>query len=208
MSRPVLAPQQLERFRQRLCAAALRRFSAGGYEGVTLRGLARELGCSYATPYRYFRDKLEIFAAVRALAFERFAAALEAGAEGETEPERRLRALGAAYLRFAREEPQAYRIMFQLDQRADAYPEYAAKELRSWEILREAVARAVESGVFCGDPTSIAHVMWAGVHGLASLHLAGKLVLGRDADALSSAMLDALFAAHRPAADGRTRRRP
>ncbi len=208
MPRPVLAPQQLERFRQRLCAVALRCFSTDGYEGVTLRALARELGCSYATPYRYFRDKLEIFAAVRALAFERFAAALEVGAEAETDPERRLRALGAAYLRFAREEPQAYRIMFQLDQPADAHPEYAAKELRAWEILREAVARAVESGVFRGDPTTIAHVMWAGVHGLASLHLAGKLVLGRDADGLAAPMLDALFTAHRSAAGSRTRRRP
>ena len=77
MARPTLRDEEVERFRQRLCDLALRRVAESGYEGVTLRGLARDLGCSYATPYRYFRDKEEIFAAVRALAYERFGAALE-----------------------------------------------------------------------------------------------------------------------------------
>ena len=41
-----------------------------------MRQLADDLGCSPMTPYRYFRDKDAILAAVRAAAFDRFAAAL------------------------------------------------------------------------------------------------------------------------------------
>ena len=42
-----------------------------------MRQLADALGCSPMTPYRYFRNKDEILAAVRTAAFDRFAAALE-----------------------------------------------------------------------------------------------------------------------------------
>ncbi len=41
-----------------------------------MRQLAAELGCSPMTPYRYFKDKDEILAAVRAAAFDRFSEAL------------------------------------------------------------------------------------------------------------------------------------
>ncbi len=43
---------------------------------MTLRALAAELGCSPMTPYRYFENKAELFAVVRADAFRRFAAFL------------------------------------------------------------------------------------------------------------------------------------
>jgi len=52
-------------------------FAEHGPEAVTMRQLAAELGCSPMTPYRYFRDKDEILAAVRASAFDRFSDALE-----------------------------------------------------------------------------------------------------------------------------------
>ena len=42
-----------------------------------MRQLAAELGVSPMTPYRYFEDKDDILAAVRANGFNRFAEALE-----------------------------------------------------------------------------------------------------------------------------------
>ena len=48
-----------------------------GLEAVTMRQLAAELGVSPMTPYRYFGDKDDILAAVRARAFDRHAEALE-----------------------------------------------------------------------------------------------------------------------------------
>ena len=66
-----LSADEIQAFRADLCAAATRRFAEAGYGGVTLRGLAAELGVSPMTPYRYFRNKEDIFGAVRDAAFER-----------------------------------------------------------------------------------------------------------------------------------------
>ena len=75
-----LSATAVDAFRARLCAVAEQRFARSGVEGVTMRQLADALGCSPMTPYRYFRDKDEILAAVRAAAFDRFASALEEAA--------------------------------------------------------------------------------------------------------------------------------
>ena len=179
MARPSLRPDEIESFRERLCDAAMETFADEGYEAVTLRGLAEKLGCSHATPYRYFADKQEIFAAVCALGFDRFADALERAARGVEDPEQRLRALGRAYFRFATTEPHAYRIMFELrEPESAAHARYKVKEIRSWQALYQAVELAVQAGVLAGEPDLVAHQMWAGLHGVVSLHLAGKLTLG------------------------------
>lgn len=196
MARPALAPEEVERFRERLRELALQRFAEHGYAGVTLRALARDLGCSYATPYRYFRDKQHIFAAVRGLAYERFGAALESAAVGESDPEQRLRLMLRSFVRFAIDQPHAYRMMFELHQPGkDAHPEYWPKELHTWQIWEEEIRNAVEAGVLTGDPPVVAHLFWAGLHGVVALHLAGKLILGRDLQALATPMMEALLAA-------------
>ena len=52
-----LSPAEVDAFRARLCAVAERRFAERGADGVSMRQLADELGCSAMTPYRYFSDK-------------------------------------------------------------------------------------------------------------------------------------------------------
>ncbi|HTO07677.1 MAG TPA: TetR/AcrR family transcriptional regulator [Myxococcota bacterium] len=205
MARPALRPDEIESFKARLCEAAMQMFAEEGYEAVTLRALAEKLGCSHALPYRYFRDKEEIFAAVCALGFERFADALERAAAGVEDPEQRLRVLARAYFRFALREPHAYRIMFELrepDRRANA--QYRVKEIRSWQALLSAVELAVQAGVLAGEPNAIAHQYWAALHGLVSLHLAGKLGLGATARELLEPLMDTLIAGSR----NTPRRRP
>ena len=76
-----LTEQDIADFRAELCKVATERFAKNGYEGVTMRQLAEALGCSPKTPYRYFKDKADILATVRAQAFGRFADALQAAAE-------------------------------------------------------------------------------------------------------------------------------
>src|SRR5471030_3037509 len=72
-----LTDKDIADFRAELCKVATERFARHGYEGVTMRQLAEALGCSPKTPYRYFKDKADILATVRAQAFAKFAAALE-----------------------------------------------------------------------------------------------------------------------------------
>ncbi|MAE95823.1 MAG: TetR family transcriptional regulator [Deltaproteobacteria bacterium] len=189
-----LSGEEVEAFRERLRAVAERQFAERGFDGVSLRSITDELGCSRMTPYRYFRDKADIFAAVRTSAYLRFAAAQEKAAAEAGEPVGRLTALGQAYYAFALSQPNAYRLMFELSQPdADEHPELREAEARAWAPIRDGIDAAVEAGVLAGDVDVLAHSFWAGVHGIVSLHLAGKLVHGVSVDELAEPMLLQLF---------------
>ncbi len=149
-----------------------------------MRGVAAALGCSAMTPYRYFRNKEALFAAVCCAGFERFADR-QAEVAAVDDPAERLRALGEAYVQFAIDEPEAYRIMFHFHQGSTApYPELEAAQRRAFSFLRDTAERGVAAGIWSGDPLTVAHLFWARVHGLVSLHLANKLIMGRSLDQL------------------------
>ena len=131
------------------------------------------------TPYRYFENKEELFAMVRTEAFRRFADAQRDAVAGIEDPEDALRVLGRAYVSFALDEPDAYHIMFELLQApAGTYPELEAEQARAFSYLHEAVQASVDAGILEGESLRRAHYLWAQLHGLVSLHLAGKLVMG------------------------------
>ena len=193
MGRPALREDEIDVFRRRLCDVATRRFAEYGVAGVSLRGLADELGCSRATPYRYFHNKDEIFALVRTRAFAQLAAACEEATARQPDAERRLTEIGRAYLRFAREQPHAYRVAFELDQPgAESYPELLYERARAWGAIRNAVRHAFQKGLLEGDPETVSHLYWAGLHGLAALELAGQL-RALSVDALEGPMIETLL---------------
>lgn len=172
-----LSAAEVDAFRARLCAVAQRRFAREGVDGVSMRQLADELGCSPMTPYRYFRNKEEILAAVRAAAFDRFAAALEEAAR-RTEGDVRAGgvAVGEAYVAFALADPEAYRLMFDMSQpHQDRYPDLVRASARARHMMSAALGALVKAGIFAGDPELLGYVFWATLHGLVVLHLAGKL---------------------------------
>jgi AcrR family transcriptional regulator len=172
-------------------------FAEHGYRGVSLRSLGRALGVSAMTPYRYFQNKEELFAMVRTEAFRRFANAQRDAAAVVEEPEEALRMLGRAYVSFALDEPDAYHIMFEpLQAPAGTYPALEVEQARAFSYLYGAVEAMVAAGGMQGDPLQRAHFLWAQVHGLVSLHLAGKLVMGCSLEELVPAMFGEPEAAH------------
>ena len=192
----VKTDDEIREFRAALCAVAERLFAKHGYEGVTLRALASELGCSPMTPYRYFENKEAIFAAVRTAAFVRFGEAIEKAAAEPAEPVERIRNMGRAYVAFAMREQSAYRIMFEiarpagLDADALADPEQRGSLLRGWVPLIEAMEELVERRIVAGDPLELAHLAFITLHGLVMLELADKFLLGRSFDEMVEPALD------------------
>ncbi len=205
-----LSAAEVDAFRARLCAVAQHRFATEGRDGVSMRQLADALGCSPMTPYRYFRNKDEILAAVRTAAFERFAAALERGgrkARGDLGAQGR--AVGEAYLRFALSEPEAYRLMFDLSQpHPDRYPELVRATARARRLMSASLERLVEAGIFAGDPQLLGYVFWATMHGLIVLHLAGKLPVKPDFRTIQREAMRLLAAGARAGASAPERRLP
>ena len=163
-----LSRAEVDAFRARLCAVAQERFAREGVDGVSMRQLADALGCSAMTPYRYFRNKEEILAAVRAAAFDRFADALEAAtrtARGDLRAAGQ--ATGEAYVQFALSEPEAYRLMFDLSQpHPERYPELVRATARARRLMSASLEKLVQAGIFAGDPQILGHVFWATMHGL------------------------------------------
>jgi AcrR family transcriptional regulator len=170
-----LSDEDVHQFREAMRGVAEHAFATRGAQGVTMRELAKELGCSAMTPYRYFRDKDEILAMVRATAFNRFAQRLEAAALA-ADPASRGTALSDAYVSFALDEPHAYRLMFDVAQADDAaHPELAAASQRAWRLLDAHFEPLVATGRLEGDPQLIAYAYWASLHGFAMLALANQL---------------------------------
>ena len=84
--------------------------------------------------------------------------------------------------------------------RTSAGKPIVAASLRACAPLRAAVAAAIEAGALHGDPDTVAHILWAGLHGLVSLDLAGKLRMERSLEELVAPMMQTLFLGNRPPA--------
>jgi len=173
----VLSESDVADFRERLCDAAERLFAERGPDAVTMRQLAAELGVSPMTPYRYFQDKEDILAAVRANAFTRFAEAMEAARS--THGGRSSADVGDAYLRFAFEHPHMYKLMFDLNQPHEGdYPDLVEAAKRARATMTGWVEDRIASGKMQGDPEQIGLMYWASAHGAVVLELAGKIPQG------------------------------
>ena len=163
--------------RGRILDAARTLFAQSGYEAVTMRRIAGLIDYSPTTIYLHFRDK---DALIRELCSEDFLslAAQFRAARGREEPLERIQAIGQAFLGFALSHPNHYRAMF-----LAAHPPVPADQRRiergnleedAWAILVSAVAEAQEAGSLrrdLGNAEELAQQFFAGIHGVASLHL-------------------------------------
>lgn len=178
MGRPALTDHELIAVQERTCDIALELFDQGGHDAVTMRAIAKILGCSPMQPYRYFPGgKSEILAMVKTRAFLHFAEHQDAllGEEIENDIDL-LEVYGAGYVRYARENPASFRIMFELVLLPEeTFPALADAAQRARMPVLNAIRRLVDDGLLQGEPQQIAKILWASVHGLATLHLTGQL---------------------------------
>ncbi len=193
----ILTEADVADFRERLCETATEIYIAKGPEGLNMRDLASRLGVSAMTPYRYFKDKDEILAAIRTRAFNLFATKLEdALAQPGTAPERSRR-VGQAYVRFALEQSSCYRLMFDLaTPRLAPLPELFAAERRARATMTDHVRLLVQEGYFTGDPNLIGPVLWSGLHGVVTLHLSGALADGGEFETILAEIMRVLSGAY------------
>jgi AcrR family transcriptional regulator len=190
--RRVLSLADIDEFRDRVCIAATELFTEFGEEGFNMRLLSGRLGVSAMTAYRYFKDKNEILAAVRARAFGRLADRLEAAYDAADSTEQTLAALSRVCVEFAREERLHYESMFDLSQsRAAAAPELRREEDRAREAFTMPLRSLAHAGFCNGDPEVIGQMLWSSLHGVMALNLAGKLS-GADRDRMIAEMVRVL----------------
>ena len=166
----ILTPADIADFRERLCNIAAQLFGEKGHDGFNMRELAKRLGVSAMTPYRYFTDKDAILAEVRARAFANFADWLQEGLAGEP-----ALPLADAYAQFAIREQIQYRLMFDLTQREPVSGVFAEAESRARAALTAHADALLARAQLTGDAEFLGLRLWAMLHGVSSLFLAGKI---------------------------------
>lgn len=140
-----------------------------GSSGLSLRAVARRAGVSATAPYRHYADREALVSAVAAQGYRELAEYLLAAHPAPTTPDE-LAAVAVAYVRFALDRPALFRVMF-----AEPCDPNSEERVAATAAITEYV-RGVVRGAFPGaDADALSVTVWALVHGLAFLHLDGKL---------------------------------
>ncbi|TDB37806.1 MAG: TetR/AcrR family transcriptional regulator [Actinobacteria bacterium] len=153
-----------------------------GPDGVTMRGVARRIEYSATTIYLYFENKDDLLDQTVVRAFGWFAEAMtEAAGSGVGAERIRNRARG--YVRWALEHKGMYQLMFQHDSIRPLDSETGSVQPRTLPDSEKLIEDAIVSGELPAtlDPALMARINWAGLHGVVSLALSGRL-FGAPAD--------------------------
>jgi len=191
---PSKRPYHHGNLRPALIAAAVERIAEVGPAAFTLREVARRAGISHNAPYRHFRDKDDLLAAVATQGFERLAKALDDSEKHRTPrkgpgtPLERLCASGLAYVRFALRSPEHLQVMFDWPLETGRHPELEAAGARAFGVLLRLVEQAQGHGDLPeGDPLPLACTAWSLVHGIAKLAISSRLPYRSERKALDFA---------------------
>jgi AcrR family transcriptional regulator len=187
--------------RPALVQAGLELARSGGPDAVVLREVTRTVGVVPNTAYRHFMDRDALLAAVRDEAVRELAGRIaegmsevRAGPRTPTGARLRLRAVGHAYLEFARTESGLFDTAFALPDHPGGPETDAVTPL---DLLQAGLDNLVSVGILESDRRpNIEYPIWAAVHGLAVL-LRGPLraLPERDKTRLEDQMLAFIGAA-------------
>ena len=168
--------------RRALLDSGLALLSERGPDGFTLREVARRAGVSHAAPYHHFADRGALVRGIVAESFDLLGSALaKAASDAGADPFDRLVAMGLAYVEFALDHPQRYRLMFRTELSRSSDPdlptEADAAGGGAFATLMAAIQDAADQGLLREgtDAGGAAVTAWSSVHGLASLILEGAI---------------------------------
>ncbi|MFT3695901.1 MAG: WHG domain-containing protein [Kofleriaceae bacterium] len=177
-----------------LLATAMRMLERG--EEFSLRAVARKAGVSQTAPYRHYADRAALESALAAQGFRD----LKADLLGDNKAPMSVARLGdfaVAYVAFALRRPTLFRLMFG-NKCDDTNDERVRATAELHTLLAVALARVFPDA----DAPALATAAWGLVHGLAFLHLDGKLAAGNPAET-SARVRGALMAILSVGAKGR-----
>ena len=177
-----------------LLRAAERVLTRDGVEKLTLRAVAREAGVSHTAPQHHFGDLTGLLSELAAIGFLRFHDVMLEEAAPATDPLTRGVALGRGYLRFARENPDLFLLMFRGARLDMQRPALAKAADAAFAVL--AAARGVAEpgqGMTLAQAANVTGA-WAFVHGLAMLSIDKRLSFLVDALPAGTTEADLLLA--------------
>ncbi|MEP3891318.1 MAG: TetR/AcrR family transcriptional regulator [Hellea sp.] len=109
--RPEMSSAQREEMKLRISQAAKALFQEQGYAKISLRRIAKEIGCTPMTIYGYYPSKFDILRTLWGDVFKTLFDHLNS-IENDGNPQTRLQSLCAAYVNFWINNPDYYRLVF------------------------------------------------------------------------------------------------
>jgi AcrR family transcriptional regulator len=178
------------RLREEITDAAARLLERTGRDtSITLRAVAREAGVAPPSIYPHFASPAEILGAVISRALIGFATMLRTAAEDVEPAKEKLIERSLAYIRFAREQPHRYRLLFErtvLDSVDEVFhpgSDVMAQCELAFGAFTGVVAQAqAEAGLYDADPAADATLLWAALHGYIVLRASNPDVPWPDSD--------------------------
>lgn len=150
-----------------------------GTNGLSLRAVAARVGVSQTAPYSHFASKKELLYAISASGFAQLADNMIASVTGKASPWEKFINYGVAYIEFAINNPDIYRLMFatkshkEIDHKTmpqkDKLSEQASRAYMMLFSIHEAQSKDIDQA------TIRSHASWGMVHGLASLIIGGLI---------------------------------
>jgi len=156
--------------------AALALIGKVGPRGFTLREVARQANVSHNAPYRHFRDKDDLLAAIAGDGFHKLAEAMLAASAEAADSLDRVLLSGRGYVQFALRHPDHFLVMFDYCDDLESHGDHAAAGKRAFQILLDSILAAQTTGQLPAvDAHAVALIAWSQVHGIAKLAIGGHL---------------------------------
>lgn len=176
-------PRKFMFTREQICSAALELAREKGMAAVTARGIGEKLGSSSKPIFSLFANMEEVLSAVMEAADELYQTYLkEETASGKYPP---YKASGMAYIRFAREERELFKLLFMRDR---SHERIESKEEGKQELGQ--LLEWIQQNLGLNEEEAyVFHLeMWIYVHGMATMIATSYLEL--DEDFISKVLTD------------------
>lgn len=145
---------------------------------ISLRELAREAGVSQAAPYRHFKNKEELLAAIMTQGFELKTKYMKQSMEeNKSDILKMYYGCGLSYFKMGKNHPQHFKLMFGSEIiPSQKYPALQVSACTTFALLKKMIVTCQEAGlVGHGDPYHKALNCWSMVHGFTMLYAEGRL---------------------------------
>lgn len=154
-------PPKFKFTKDEIINAALNIIRANGMSGLTARALAAELGCSVKPIFGLFKNMEEVQQNVFSSAYSLYQSYLKEDMAGKTYPP--YKASGMAYIRFAKDEKELFKLLFMRDRTHEEIEENREEIQPLLElIIRNLGLDEEEAYLFHLE-------MWIYVHGIATM---------------------------------------